>query len=108
MKSHFVAALVLGGVVPFVHAQSSVTIYGVADAGLVFESGGSAGSSRNVSSGVASGNRLGFKGREELGGGMAVIFNLENGYNIDTGTAGQGALLFGRQAYVGLTGAGGT
>ena len=108
MKSRLIAAIVLGGVVPLAFAQSSVTIYGVADAGLVIESGGSTGTNRNISSGVASGNRLGFKGREDLGGGTAAIFNLENGYNIDTGAAGQGGLLFGRQAYVGLTGAAGT
>lgn len=107
MKSRLIAAIFLGGTVPLVHAQSSVSIYGVADAGIVLERGGSAGNVTNVGSGVASGNRIGVKGREDLGGGLAAIFNLENGYNIDTGSAGQGGLLFGRQAYVGLSGSGG-
>jgi len=84
-------------------AQSNVTIYGVADAGFVHESGGAAGSVDKISSGVGSGSRLGFKGKEDLGGGVAAFFQLENGYNIDTGSAGQGGLLFGRQAYVGLS-----
>ncbi len=88
-------------------AQSSVTVYGVADAGLVRESGGPAGSLTNVSSGVASGSRLGFKGKEDLGGGLSAFFQLENGLNLDNGTAAQGGLLFGRQAYVGLTSAAG-
>ena len=83
-------------------AQSSVTIYGVADAGLVVESGAPTGRVHNISSGVASASRLGFKGREDLGGGLSASFVLENGNNIDTGTAGQGGLLFGRQAYVAL------
>lgn len=85
-------------------AQSSVAVYGVVDAGLVHERGGPDGSVTNLSSGIASGSRLGFKGREDLGGGLAAVFLLENGFNADTGAAGQGGLLFGRQAYVGLSG----
>lgn len=85
-------------------AQSNVTIYGIADAGLVRETGGAAGSVSRVSSGVGSGSRLGFKGMEDLGAGLNAFFQLENGYNIDTGSAGQGGLLFGRQAFVGLAG----
>lgn len=89
-------------------AQSFVKVYGVADAGIVLDRGGAAGSSQNIGSGVASGSRLGFKGKEDLGGGMSAVFVVENGYNIDTGKAAQGGLLFGRQAYVGLSGAAGT
>ena len=85
-------------------AQSGVTIYGVADAGLVHESGGPAGAITALNSGIASGSRLGFKGKEDLGGGTSAYFVLENGFNIDTGTAAQGGLLFGRQAYVGVSG----
>ena len=85
-------------------AQSNVSIYGVVDAGLVRESGGTAGSVNNLSSGVASGSRLGFRGKEDLGGGLSAVFLMENGFNTDTGAAGQGGLLFGRQAYVGLNG----
>ncbi|CAN7542600.1 porin [Pseudoduganella sp. LjRoot289] len=107
MKSPIIAAALLAGAIPYAHAQSSVVLYGVADAGLVYESGGSAGRVKALSSGVASGNRIGFKGKEDLGGGMAAFFQLENGYNIDTGTAGQGGLLFGRQAFAGLSGAAG-
>ncbi|WP_449406223.1 porin [Massilia phosphatilytica] len=62
----------------------------------------------NVSSGVASGSRLGFKGKEDLGDGTSAFFVLENGFNMDTGTAGQGGRLFGRQALVGLAGAAGS
>ena len=86
-------------------AQSNVTIYGVVDAGLVREGGGPGGSVTGVSSGMASGSRIGFKGKEDLGGGTSVNFVLENGFNADTGAAGQGGLLFGRQAWVGLKGA---
>jgi predicted porin len=89
-------------------AQSSVTVYGIADAGLVHESGGAAGSVNALGGGVGSGSRLGFKGKEDLGDGLSANFVLENGYNIDAGTQGQGGLLFGRQAWVGLSGKLGT
>jgi predicted porin len=89
-------------------AQSSVTIYGIVDAGLVRESGGPAGSVTNISSGIASGSRIGFKGKEDLGGGLSALVTIENGFNADTGAAGQGGLIFGRQAFVGLAGGFGT
>ncbi|WP_020655097.1 porin [Massilia niastensis] len=87
------------------HAQTQVKIYGVMDAGLAAEHGGPAGSRTAISSGVASGSRLGFKGTEDLGGGLSANFVLESGINIDTGASSQGGLAFGRQSYVGLSGA---
>ena len=89
-------------------AQTSVQIYGVADAGIQIERGGPDGNINKIGSGQASGSRLGFRGTEDLGGGNSVFFLLENGLNMDTGTAGQGGRLFGRQAYVGLKGAAGS
>lgn len=86
------------------HAQSSLTIYGVADAGLVMERGGDAGAVQKVGSGVASSSRLGFKGKEDLGGGTVLTYVLENGYSIDTGAAKQNGALFGRQALICVTG----
>jgi predicted porin len=105
---YIVGACALGLSATFAQAQSFVKIYGVADAGIVLERGGPAGSTENVSSGVASGSRLGFKGKEDLGDGTSAFFVLENGVNMDTGTAGQGGRLFGRQALVGLAGAAGS
>jgi predicted porin len=88
-------------------AQSSVTVYGVADAGVVLERGSAGGNVTRLTSGEASGSRLGIKGKEDLGGGLVASFVLENGYKIDTGTAGQGGLLFGREASVSLAGSAG-
>lgn len=82
-------------------AQTNVSIYGLVDAGIVRESGGATDSVTLLGSGIAAGSRLGFRGVEDLGGGLAATFILEMGYNIDTGVSGQGAL-FGRQAWVGL------
>lgn len=78
---------------------SSVTIYGVADAFVQFSDGASR-LSRLQSGGLA-GSRLGFRGNEDLGGGLRAIFTLEHGINLDDGTNGQGAF-WGRQAFVGL------
>ncbi|MRV72619.1 porin [Duganella sp. FT92W] len=104
MNKSLIAAT-LAAVFPFAAlAQSNVAIYGVVDAGLVRETGGPAGNVTNLSSGMASGSRIGFKGKEDLGGGLAATFLLENGFNADTGAAGQGGLLFGRQVFVGLQG----
>jgi predicted porin len=87
---------------------SSVNVYGLVDVALVRETGGSAGDVTKITSGVGAGSRLGFKGREDLGGGLAAVFLLESGFQADTGALGQGGLLFGRQAYAGLQGGFGT
>lgn len=102
MKKTVLALAILGGFASAALAQSTVNIYGVVDAGLVLERGAAAGSVNKLSSGVASGSRLGFKGTEDLGGGLSALFLLENGFDVSTGVATQGGALFGRQAYVGL------
>ncbi|QDZ30292.1 porin [Noviherbaspirillum sp. UKPF54] len=103
MKKSLLALAVLGAVAGVANAQTNVTVYGVVDAGIARESGDVAGTAWKLASGVQSGNRLGFKGTEDLGGGLKANFQLENGFNVDTGTQRQGAL-FGRQAFVGLSG----
>ncbi|MCO5401445.1 porin [Ralstonia soli] len=100
-----VAALAAGGA----YAQSSVTLYGVVDAGLTYANkvpnGNGGGSSRvGLDSGGLSGSRWGLRGVEDLGGGLKGIFTLESGFNLDNGTSAQGGRLFGRSAYVGLQG----
>lgn len=94
------------------HAQeSSVTIYGVASVGTEYDSGVNAGGGKSGSQmRTGLGNvpsRLGFRGVEDLGGGLKALFTLESGLNLDTGALGQGRM-FGRQASVGLSGAFGT
>jgi predicted porin len=83
-------------------ADSNVTIYGLIDSAVVSESGGPKGSTTKLESGVSNGSRIGFRGTEDLGGGLSTVFVLESGVLIDTGAADQNGLLFGRQAYVGL------
>jgi GBP family porin len=86
-----------------VHAQSTVALYGLIDAGITYTS--NQGGSRNIqaTSGSVNGNRWGLKGQEDLGGGLKTIFQLESGFNIMNGKSGQGNREFGRQAFVGLS-----
>ncbi|MBW8897608.1 MAG: porin [Massilia sp.] len=84
------------------HAQTNVTIYGIADAALVGERGGSGGHVTKVTSGAASASRLGFRGSEDLGDGMSAFFTLETGAKIDTGELDAANTIFNRQAFVGL------
>jgi predicted porin len=96
-------------------AQSSVTLYGILDE---FVGSTTAENSKNVAaasltqtvlnSGSVNGSRWGMKGSEDLGGGLKAIFDLQSGFNIDTGAAVQSGLLFGRQAAVGFQGGFGT
>ncbi|MDC8759040.1 porin [Janthinobacterium fluminis] len=105
MKKSLLALAVLASFAGAASAQSSVTVYGVLDAGVTREMGGAAGSVTKLATGVQSGNRLGFKGTEDLGGGLKANFQIENGFDLDTGKTRQGDRLFGRQAFVGLSGA---
>jgi predicted porin len=84
------------------HAQTGVTIYGIADAALVGENGGSVGHQTKVTSGAASASRIGFRGTEDLGEGMQAFFTLETGARIDTGALDATNTIFNRQAFVGL------
>jgi predicted porin len=47
-------------------------------------------------------SKWGLKGREDLGGGLAAIFDLQNGFDLNTGALSSPGLIFNRQAYVGL------
>ncbi|MDB5917597.1 MAG: porin [Massilia sp.] len=102
MKKNMLAVAFLTLFSEVAHAQSSVTIYGVADAGLVRESGGVIGTVNKLSSGIGSVSRLGFRGKEELGGGWSGEFLLEAGTKIDTGEIDTPGTIFNRQAFVGL------
>jgi predicted porin len=86
-----------------VQAQSSATLYGVADDGFVYASNAGGHSQIQMNSGNIMGSRWGLRGSEELGGGQSAVFVLENGFSIANGRFGQGGDEFGRQAYVGLS-----
>ncbi|MDR5752415.1 MULTISPECIES: porin [unclassified Caballeronia] len=89
------------------HAQSKVTLYGILDEGLVYQSntGGATGGKRISLDSLSGeqGSRWGLTGAEDLGGDAKAIFTLESGININNGAFGQGGTAFGRQAFVGLS-----
>ena len=107
MKKTLLATAVLGTVSLSAHAQGSVTLYGLIDAGISYVNNARAGTSHDhlvkYDDGVASGSRWGLRGTEDLGGGLKALFVLENGFNTGNGAFGQGGAMFGRQAYVGLS-----
>ncbi|MFM0637776.1 porin [Paraburkholderia metrosideri] len=89
------------GIAPTAHAQSSVTLYGIVDAGFRYNSNAGGKSQFAIAGGNESASRFGLTGSEDLGGGYKAVFTLENGFTTTTGAL-QGGLMFGRQAYVGL------
>jgi len=117
MKKSLLALAVLTAVSGAASAQSSVTLYGKVDLGLVMDSGAAAGKSIRIDSGVTGGSRIGFKGVEDLGGGMKAAFQLETGFCADSAApvVSNGASVpnfctgsnsfMGRQAHGDLTGA---
>jgi predicted porin len=104
MKNSVLALAALSAFAGAASAQTSVTIYGIVDAGIVSDSGGPAGSVLKMNSGIAAASRLGFRGIEDLGGGLSANFVLETGMSINTGVLTQTGLIFGRQSFVGLKG----
>ncbi|MEW7849155.1 porin [Massilia aurea] len=101
MKTSTNTIILLGLLAGSVQAQTTLGLYGIVDAGIVGERGGTA-STTKVTSGAAAASRIGIKGNEELGDGMAAFFILESGVRIDTGELDAQNTLFNRQALVGL------
>lgn len=98
MRREFLAAAVLGASAAACSAQS-VAIYGLMDGGLrYFKGGGISKAEQNYGTPP----RLGFRGTEDLGGGLSSFFVLEMGFNSDTGTLGQNGRAFGRQSLAGI------
>ena len=87
-------------------AQSSVTLYGLIDGGLRYQSvslaNGDGVTNFGGAYGVQSGNRFGLRGVEDIGNGNRVTFTLENGFDLGNGTSQQGGRMFGRQSWVGV------
>lgn len=105
MKKSLIALAVLGSIAGVAQAQSTVTLYGIADVWVGSTKSGLTGKSTTVlNSGGFNGSRFGLKGSEDLGGGLKAVFKLEQGFNVDTGTQSIPGSAFGRQSYVGLEG----
>ena len=122
MKKTLVALAALAAV-GAVSAQS-VTLYGLIDTSLVFTDKAGV-STTSLNAGTMSGPRWGMQGTEDLGGGLNAVFVLEGGFSSDTAEIGQSTAspafaagiakdaaklpkIFGRQAFVGVSGPFGT
>jgi predicted porin len=84
-------------------AQSSVTLYGVVDSAILYQTNpvSGSGSKFSLSGGGENSSRFGFIGNEDLGGGYKAFFRLESGILTNNGNYTMTAL-FGRMALVGL------
>ncbi len=93
-------------------AQSSVTLYGIADVWFGYESTDTLTSPTTktetsdtlLKAGGVNTSRWGVKGSEDLGGGLKANFDFQQGFNLDTGAASSSSLAFARQSWVGLSG----
>jgi predicted porin len=111
MKKSLLALAVLGAFAGAAQAQTGVTVYGSFDGGVRHQSNVSGGDSKTTmsSNGTYNSNRIGFKGTEDLGGGLNAHFALETGFNTGTGALDNANnQLFNRTALVGLGGAWGS
>jgi len=102
MKKTLMVAALSGVFATAAHAQSSVTLYGLIDAGITYTNNQHGHANWQETSGSVNGSRWGLRGAEDLGGGLKAIFTLENGFGINNGAFKQGGREFGRQAFVGL------
>lgn len=83
-------------------AQSSVTLYGAVDDALTIVNNQKGHSNVYLRQGNLAASKWGLTGNEDLGGGLAAIFDLQAGFDPNTGAASSSGLLFNREAYVGL------
>jgi general bacterial porin, GBP family len=111
-KKLAIAAAVAATFASASYAQSSVTLYGIVDAGFTYTT--NVATARDASGRPINGNaryaltsgnvqqsRWGLRGAEDLGGGLKTIFTLESGFDVTNGQQNGG--LFNRQSFVGLT-----
>lgn len=89
-------------------AQSSVTLYGRAVAGVDYQnniagpSGKGGGTLWRAAGNQWGTSMLGVKGSEDMGGGLTTLFVLEGGFDLPKGKPNGADMLTNRRAYVGL------
>lgn len=93
-------AAALAGIPAF--AQSSVTLYGAVDDALTYVNNQKGHSNVYLRQGNLYASKFGLQGKEDLGGGTTAIFDLQNGFDLNTGAFSSSGVMFNRQAYVGL------
>lgn len=110
MKKCLLPAAALLAMAP-VHAQTQVSVYGVLDLGLVAKQFSGQPRLKAVESGLMETSHLGFRGSEDLGGGLKANFDLASFLRMDTGESTRGIpseAFWSRSAWVGLSGSWGS
>jgi GBP family porin len=102
VRNKFIGAAALSVFAVAAHAQSSVTLYGLIDTGIVYTNNQGGHSAWQVQSSMLSNEVWGLRGSEDLGGDVHAIFRLESGFNMQNGRQTYSGTMFGRQSYVGL------
>ncbi len=111
MKKSLLALAVLGAFAGAASAQSSVTIYGLLDQSVQRTNGGTApndgavqgAAGRAYNLRASSQSRLGFRGNEDLGGGLSAQFQIEHRFDPDTGNTVAGSPFWQGRSYLQLT-----
>ena len=110
MKKSLFAVAAVTAFAGAAQAQSSVTVYGILDAGFsglsstvptsaTTQGGANKTTTTQFGNSYEQSSRLGFKGQEDLGGGLAAVFTLETGLTNTTNTF---SAMNNRQSFVGL------
>jgi predicted porin len=99
-KTLSIVALAAAAVAP-AFAQSSVTMYGRLNITVEREKFGDADAQWDMNNNAS---RIGMKGVEDLGGGLKAGFQIEHGFNVDTGAVSNPSRFWGRQSEVNLSG----
>ena len=102
MKKLVMAAAVIGAFAGAAQAQTSVTLYGIADGDLRVDHT-NIGTLKSVGSGGESGSRWGLRGTEDLGGGLKANFIFEQGFDLSDNSSPQGSIGGGASAGFGGT-----
>ena len=102
MRAFGIAAGLMGTTLVAGAQTSSVTVYGSIDQYLNYMHSSSGATVKSVEDGAWQRSRIGFRGVEDLGGGLSAKFQLEGGFSADTGATADAARFFDRQTWVGL------
>lgn len=102
MKKSLLVAAACGALTMTAHAQSSVSLYGLIDTGLVYTNNQLGHSNWQLNSSSTQNTVFGLKGSEDLGAGLHAIFKLEQGFVLNNGAQAFSGSMFGSQAWVGL------
>ncbi len=87
----------------FAAQAGNVKLYGIVDTGVYVHHSSNEATVVDLASGITKGSRWGIEGNEDLGSGYSVFFRLEQGFNLDDGSAKSSEYQFYRDSYIGVS-----